>query len=349
MRNHRRRIKILALLFFIPVGFVIYKVVRSVFFIEEGLIRSRIPKMPIDPNASGGNAFSSLTYTSYDQNSQKFSLQSSSVEEKNNSEFEFQNLVSHFKISDNESGTISAKQAEVSTKDERLCTFIGNVKLTTDSGLQLTTEKAFTNFNNQTAEGDTPVIISQKDQKFSANKYFFDAKRKLAQLEGNVQGNMAKDSISSDKLLVEFDDLNGGNPKKVIATGNSTYKSVDYILKSSESLEYNKNFVDAKKNVRLHYKKGRKFYDLKSDFMRIELKQNRVKKANASGHIFIKTETGATVSGNKGVLENDMLTITDSVKMTDARGTVLCDKVVISLKTGSVAVSNSKGIIRKKN
>ena len=107
MRNNRRTIQILALLFCIPAGFVLYKVMRSVFFIEDGVIRSRVPKIPSDLIIANGNAFSDLTYAFYNKSSKKFLLKSSSVEEKEDSRFEFKDLIFHFRISDKELGVIS--------------------------------------------------------------------------------------------------------------------------------------------------------------------------------------------------------------------------------------------------
>lgn len=325
-------------------GFISFKVFRAVSFVEKTSTRSPHFKL------SSKNEFSNVFYKSYDdKNSNDFSLTSSKIKEKDGADFDFQDLVSTFQISENEMGTISAKESHLVSKNSKKCSFRGDVKLTTNNGLKLQTEESFVDLDKKIAKGNTDIFITQNGSNLFSKKYYFDMKNKIITLEKQVKGCIEKNEISSDKLVLEFEKILSKDLKKIYAFGNPIYKTENYILKSEDYIKYEKEKAEANKKVNLKYEKEKKNYDVSAEHLTVFFENNVIKKLIAENNLIMKIGNETKVKGNRGILENDLLTITDHVIISNKNGNVLCEKAVLNTRTDEMKIYNSKGIINKKD
>ena len=343
MRKRKWKIRAISLSFLILAGGVLFKVLRSIIISQKNL-----PEQQQVLTTPSGKILG-VSHSSFSEDSNNFSLKSSEVDEVNKDTFHFKNLESDFKISETEKGKITADESQMETVDSKKCDFNGNVKLTTESGLTLETEKSFVDFDKKISQGDTDIRITQDKTDLTSKKYFFDMNTKTVVLTDQVKGNVNGNFISTDKLTVEFDQSVGKDVKRILALGKSLYKTPHYSLKAGGSIEYTKDRAKADKNVVLLYKKDKKLYDIKSSHMDVDFSGNSVKKVTAYGKLVIKTEDSSTIKGEKGVLEDNFLTVTGNVIISDKRGVVFCDKVVLDTETNNTKIYNSKGIINKKD
>lgn len=342
MLRRRWKIKAISLTFLLLAVGILFKLLSSLIVFEKIFPKHKILILPLDKNK-----FFGVSHTSFSEDSNEFSLKSSEVSEVDKDKFNFKNLETNFKISENENGKITADESHVVTSESKKCDFKGNVKLTTDSGLTLQTEESFVDLNKKIAQGNTDILITQDKTKLYSKKYYFDMDKKTVILIDQVKGDVKGNFISTDKLTVEFDKSVGKDIKKIFAEGNSLYRTPQYTLKSKGSIDYMKDKAKADKNVELHYKKSDRIYDINASHMKVDFLGNSIKKIYAYDKLMIKTDNSTTIKGKKGILENDLLTVTENVIISDKRGVVFCDKVVLDTKTNNTKIYNSKGIIKK--
>ena len=329
-------------------GFIFWKVGRSVFAVTK-VIHERE-----ESEISEKNEFTDIVYTSFDENSNKITLKSSKVKEKNNETFDFDNMVTTFNISPEETATIFADESRFVSKESKQCEMNGNVKLFTEEGLLLETEKSFVDIDKKIARGDTDIKITQDDTKFFAKKYQFDMGKKIVTLIKDVKGNISDDSVTADKLVVEFDKVIGKDFKRVHAFGNSSYKTNQYNLRATKDIIYTKKdtshtkqYAEANGNVNLDFKKDKRSYFVTSDHMTMDIQNNIVEKVIAQNNLKIKIDDTTSIKGDRGVLENDFLTVTGNTVIFNEKGKILCKKAILNTKTNDIKVYDSKGIIKR--
>ena len=341
MLNRKWKIRTISLLFVGAAGFILYKVGRSAFAVTK-VIRERESS-----GVSEKNEFSDVVYTSFDENSNKITLKSIKVKETNNEVFDFDNMTTTFNISPKETATIFADETRFVSKESKQCEMSGNVKLTTEKGLLLETEKSFVDIDKKIARGDTDIRITQDDTKFFARKYKFDMGKKIMTLIKDVKGNISDDLITADKLIVEFDKVIGKDLKKVHAFGNSSYKTKQYDLKAVKDIVYTKQYAEANGNVYLDFEKNKRKYRVKSDHIMMDFKENLIKKVVAENNLEIKIDDATSIKGDHGVLEDNFLTVTGNTVISNGKGKILCKKAILNTKTNDIKVYDSKGIIKR--
>lgn len=331
-------------------GFILWKVGRSAFAVTRVIREREVSEI------SEKNEFADVVYTSFDENSNKITLKSPKVKEKNNEIFDFDNMVTTFNISPEETATIFADETRFVSKESKQCEMNGNVKLSTEEGLLLETEKSFVDIDKKIARGDTDIRITQDDTKFFAKKYQFDMGKKIVTLIRDVKGSISGDLITADKLIVEFDKVIGKDFKSVHAFGNSSYKTAQYDLKATRDIIYTKKnvahagqYAEANGNVNLDFKQGKHKYFVVCDYMTMDLQNNVVEKVIARNNLKIKVDNATSIQGNYGVLENDFLTVTGNTVIFNEKGKILCKKAILNTKTNDIKVYDSKGIIKKRN
>ena len=147
----------------------------------------------------------------------------------------------------------------------------------------------------------------------------------------------------------EFKKILSKDLKKIYAFGNPIYKTENYILKSEDYIKYEKEKAEANKKVNLKYEKEKKNYDVSAEHLTVFFENNVIKKLIAENNLIMKIGNETKVKGNRGILENDLLTITDHVIISNKNGNVLCEKAVLNTRTDEMKIYNSKGIINKKD
>ena len=293
-------------------------------------------------------AFSDVVYEMYDHEDKNVLLKSSEIQQEDDGSLNFSNLVSDFKISNTENGKISADKTYTKNESAKQCKFVGNVKLTTDSGLKMQTEISFVDFDKQTAEGESHVTVIQDDIKLEANKYHFDLLNRIFVLTDQAQGNVKQDSIVADKIIIELQKTAAKSPKRIEAIGNAVYKSANYTLSAKKSINYTPENVDAYQNAKLMYRGNKKTYDITADHISGKLKNEKIASAKMIGHVAIKSKD-AIIRGNYGSFRGNILTVSENVSIVNARGKILCEKAEINTITNDMKILNSRGMISKGN
>lgn len=328
-------------MFLSAAGFICYKVGRSVLAVTKVIHEKASSKI------SEKNEFKDVVYTSFDHGSNKIMLKSSEVKEINDKVFDFSKLITTFNISSDETVTVFADETHFVSEGNRQCEMKGNVKFSTEEGLLIETEKSFVDIDKKIANGNTDILITQDDTKFFAKKYQFDMKNKIMTLIKDVKGNLSNDLVIADKLVVEFDKVIGKDFKKVHAFGNSSYKTDKYHLKAIKDIIYTKQYAEANGQVNLDLKKDKHNYCIKSEHITMNLENNIVKKVIAENNLKIKVDNLTSVKGNRGILENNFITVTGNTIISNEKGKILCKKAILNMKTNDIKVYGSKGVIKK--
>lgn len=341
MLSRKWKTRAVSVLFVFAAGFVLYKVGRSLVVVPSVIHKNE------HTDISGKNEFSGVIYTSFDKDSNKFTLKSSKITENDEKSLDFNSMVTTFKISQEETATVFADQTHLISEGSRQCKMKGNVKLSTEEGLLLETDESFIDIDDKIARGDTDIIITQDDTKFSAKKYKFDMNKKIMTLINNVKGNLASDRIFADKLIIEFEKAIGKDFKKVHAFGNSCYKTDQYDIKANKEIIYKKGYAEASSKVDLNFEQNKKQYHVNAENLAMHLKNNAIKKVTADGDIIIKVDNSIIIKGNHGILENDLLTVSGDTIIRNEEGKILCKKAILNTKTNVIKVYDSRGIIKR--
>ncbi|MDR1333923.1 MAG: LPS export ABC transporter periplasmic protein LptC, partial [Holosporaceae bacterium] len=237
MHKRRRKIKWLSIAF--GVGATAIFAVSAFFLISNK--KEMLQKIALKQI---GNSFSNIDFKTYDRLGKEISIISDNVCVDQEGNYIFKNLVSTFTLANGEPLTISAVTTKALREDKTECEFIGNVKLSTESGLLLESEKLFVDSNKKIAKGDTSVVISQQDTQLSAQKYFYDVNSNTFTLSENAQGTLKTDKVSANQLIIRFDDAHGKKMGSMDALGNVKFSTESGLLLESETL-----FVDCNQKI----------------------------------------------------------------------------------------------------
>jgi lipopolysaccharide export system protein LptA len=303
----------------------------------------------ININFKGKNsAFSGLTFKTKDDKGREIALSSDRVLESKKDNFIFENMTLTFSMSNGENGAVSADTTKALRADQTLCEFIGNVRLKTDAGLLIETEKSLVDFTGKIASGDAGIMISRKDIKASSQKYIFDINKNILTLIGAVKGFLRTDEVTSDKMVIHFAEEYGKSAKSMEAIGNAVYVAVNYRLQARKNILHVGNNVEAHEQVVLLYKRNDRRYDVRSDHMYAFLdERGTIDDIEAVGSLVIKTKD-ATIRANKGVFKGDIVTVRDNVVVSSSQGDVLGNAAVLDVRSGDISINNSSGIIDDK-
>ncbi len=341
MYNRRRKIRLIAGTFIVLACLICFKILYSVLTANNIYYKNNLKNNSV-------NSFSDITYKSYENNKSNVFIKSSEVTEENNGIINFKNLISTFKISKEETATISSDKSQALTRNAKQCEFIGNVKLSTENGLFVETEKLFVDFNKNIAYGNYPIQITQDNVKLTAQqKCFFDMDGKKIILTGQVKGYINEDLVIADKMEIEFGDVLGNDLKKVKAFGHPLYKTYQYSLKAVERIEYSRCKVEAHNNVILKYKEKGKIYDVKANHLFGDIKGNTLNKIWGEGDFIIKTDS-YIIKGNKGTLFDNILTVNDNVTILNNKNTIICESAMLNTNTNELKIYKSKGLVSAK-
>jgi lipopolysaccharide export system protein LptA len=303
----------------------------------------------IDINLKGkNNAFSKVTFKTKDDKGREISLSSDKVSEAKKDNFIFENMTLTFSMSNGENGTVSADITKAVRADQTLCEFIGNVRLKTDAGLLIETEKSLVDFTKKIASGNAGIMISRKDVKASSREYLFDINENVLTLTGDVKGFLRTDKVTSDKKIIHFAEEYGKSAKSIEVIGNAFYVATNYQLRARKNILHSGNNVEAHEQVILLYKKNDNRYDVRSDHMHALLDEHgTISDIVATGSLIIKTKD-ATIRANRGVLKSDVVTVHDNVMVSSSQGDIFGDVAVLDIRNGDISVNNSSGIIDDK-
>ncbi|MDR2068056.1 MAG: LPS export ABC transporter periplasmic protein LptC [Holosporaceae bacterium] len=328
----------------------------SVFFIVAALgviVALAIPVISakklissLDINFHGkNNAFSEVTFKTKDDKGRKISLSSKKASESKKDNFIFEDITLTFTMSNGENGTVSADLTKAIRADQTLCEFTGNVRLKTDAGLSIETEKSLVDFTKKIASGNDGITISRKDVKASSQKYFFDINKNILTLTGNVEGFLRTDRITSDKMIINFAEEYGKSAKSMEAVGNAFYVAANYRLRARKNILHSGNNVEARDEVILLYKKNGNHYDVRSDHMRATLDQYGViDDIVATGSLLIKTKD-AIIRADRGVFKGDMVTVCDNVMVSGNQGDIFGNSATLDIRSGEISINNSSGVM----
>ncbi len=342
MHNRRRKIKLIAGAFVVLAFLICFKILYSVLTANNIYYKNSFKNNSM-------NSFADITYKSYENNKSNVFIKSSEVTEENNGIINFKNLISTFKISKEETATISSDKSRALTSNAKQCEFIGNVKLSTENGLFVETEKLFVDFNKNIAYGNHPIQIAQDNIKLTAQqKCFFDMNGKKIILTGQVKGYINEDLVIADKMEIEFGDVLGKDLKKVKAFGHPSYKTSQYYLKAVDNIEYNQCTVEAHNNVILKYKEKGNAYDVNANHLFGDIKENILNKIWGNGNFVIKTDS-YIIKGNRGTLFDNILTVNDNVTILNNKNTIICESATFNTNTNELKIYKSKGLVSTKD
>jgi LPS export ABC transporter protein LptC len=337
LRTRRAKIKFISILF--AVAAVGIFVMLSAFLIGT-------KKDMFEGNAfrHGKNSFSNVSFKTFDSSGKNISLKSDEVYESQKDHYVFKNLVSAFALSNGELVTVSANQTKAIRKDRTECEFIGNVKLSTESGLLMESEKLFVDCNKKIASGDSDVVISQENTHLSAKGYFFDMNNNTLTLNNKANGSFKSNKISANKMIICFNDMHKKSVKSIDAFENANFTTPDYTLKASKSILYTENEVKASQNVVLFYHKDSSSYDVRADSMQAKINNGALGTVKANGSLIIKTKD-AKIRSDSGILDGDNVNVFGNVVISGKHGNIFGKTATIDTKTGKVLVSKSSGIV----
>lgn len=341
MLSRKWKIRSVSIFFIAVSGFVLFKVGRSLVFVPKVVHKNKSVKI------FGKNEFSEVIHTAFDKDLRKIILRSSKIKKNNENILDFSNMIVTFNMSSKETATVFADQTHFLSPQSKQAEMNGNVKFSTDDGLLLKTEKSFVDFDEKIAQGDADVFIDQDDTSFFAKSYYFDMKKKTVTLIKNVKGNLAKDLITADKLVIEFEKIIGKDFKSVHSFGDSSFKTDQYNLKANKEIIYKHEYAEANGNVDLVFSKNNKRYHINTYHLTMNLENKIIKKATAHGNLIIKVDDSTTIKGNHGILENDLLTVFGDAVITNEKGNILCEKAILNTETSGIRVYNSKGIVKR--
>jgi lipopolysaccharide export system protein LptA len=299
---------------------------------------------------TNANVFSRISYKTYDTNGKEITISSEKIMEEKKNNFVLQQMTSSFSLSDGETGSISADTTKLIKEDKTTCEFIGNVKFSTSSGLQLKTEKSIVDFGKKTANGNTDIFVEKDNVRLGARNYHLDIGNKIATLTGNAYGISDKYTISCDKMIVSFaGDLKKLSDTKLIksinAEGNARIVSPNYTLTAQKNILYTVASIVADTRVNLVYKKGKKVFDIKSGHMVAILdKNNRIEEIKATIFLTIKTPD-AIIRSKRGFMKGNKVSVFGNVVISSANGDVFGESAVFDIDTGSISVEKSCGIV----
>ncbi|MDR2681620.1 MAG: LPS export ABC transporter periplasmic protein LptC [Holosporaceae bacterium] len=345
MRRRRTRIKIIAIIFAAIAIAMLTGLLVYTFNTRDS--NSEIFKLSENINA---NVFSKISYRTYDSNGKEITLSSEKVTEEQKNNYVFQQMTSNFSLSSGEDVSVSADITKLIREDKTICEFIGNVKLSTSSGLLLKTEKAVVDFGKKTADGNTEIFLEKDNVRLSANNYHLDIENKIAILNGNARGISDKHSISCNKMTVHFaGDMKNLSDAKSIksinAEGNAKCTSPNYTLTAQKNILYTGESIVVDTHVNLVYKKEEKAFDIKSGHMIATLKENNtIKEVKATKYLTIKTPD-AIIRSNRGILRDNKISAFGDVVISSADGDVFGDTAVFDIDTGSIFIDKSSGIV----
>ncbi|MDR1982203.1 MAG: LPS export ABC transporter periplasmic protein LptC [Holosporaceae bacterium] len=337
MRSRRTRIKLISI-FFAVVAIGIFIVI--IIFTAK---TKRAISLENSPNPQK-NFFSEIKFRTYDLKGKEINVKSESIYENKKNNYVFKNMVSNFTMPNGEILTISSDITNAIREDRMQCEFIGNVKLSTDSGLIMKTKSLFVDFNKKIAHGNTEVVISQDDTQVSGKKYFFDMNKNVLILTGNANGLLKSDRVHADMLVIRFNDMHEKNIKNIDAIGNATYTTKDYVLKAQKNILYSSNRIDAQSDAILLYKKNGNDYDIRSDSMQAEINNGRLDNIKTNTSLTIKTNN-ATIRADRGVLKDDIIEVLGNVVISGEQGNIFGNSATLNVKTGDVFISKSSGIV----
>ncbi|MDR0678287.1 MAG: LPS export ABC transporter periplasmic protein LptC [Holosporaceae bacterium] len=337
MRNRRVRIKLISI-FFAAIAVGIFTTI-VVFVIKTK--KTILPENSIDTKE---NLFSRVRFKTYNRQGKEINIKSDSVHENKKDNYLFRNMVSNFALSNGERLKISSNVIYATREYKRQCEFLGNVRLSTDSGFIMKTEQLFVDFDKKIARGNTSVEITQDNTRVSAKKCFFDMNKNTLTLIGNVNGFIKLDKINSDTLVIHFDNIYGKNIQNIDALGNATYTTKDYLLKARKSITYSPNEIRAQENVILVYKKSGNRYDVRSNSMRAQINNGLLDHVEANNSLTIKTNN-AIIRADRGILKDDKIKVSGNVAISGKQGNVLGRSATLDMKTGDVFILESSGVV----
>jgi lipopolysaccharide export system protein LptA len=288
------------------------------------------------------NYFSEVKIKTHDKRGKEINLKSDDIYETKKDNYTLKNIVSTFTLSNGEVGTISADVSNAIRGEKTECEFIGNVILSTESGLLIKTEELLVDFNKKTASGNAAVAISRDNVTVSAKKYFFSMEENVLTLADDAKGFFKSDKVSSNKMIIRFDAAK--NIQSVNAIGNAVYISKNYQLKAKSGILYYPDKALAQEDVVLLYRKDGNDYNVRSDAMRARIVDGKLNNIEANGSLIIKTKD-VTIRANKGILENDLIRVFGNVAISNEHGNVFGSAATLDTKTGDVSLDKSSGIV----
>ncbi|GHU11244.1 hypothetical protein FACS189449_02300 [Alphaproteobacteria bacterium] len=320
MRRRRRRIKFISIVFaLLAVGIIAFVLAYVLDTKNSDCDTFQFA------NSSAESVLSDVTYKTYDAGGKEITLSSKRITEEKKDNYILEKMISDFQLSDGERGNISSNTTKVIKDDKTICEFSGNVKFTTSSGLEMTTEKSIVDFNQKTAVGNTDLLMEKDGLRLSSNNYHFDLDNNVATLIGNAKGFSNENTIYSDKMVIRFfskketGNLSNTKPEKSIksvdAIGHVKCTSADYILTAQKNILYTPQSVVADSNVVLVYKSdGSTVY---CDKMVIVLESDNlsdaksIKSVDAIGHARC-TSTDYILTAQKNIMYTSQSIIADS-------------------------------------
>jgi LPS export ABC transporter protein LptC len=337
LRKRRVKIKFISILFVLLAAGIFVALVTVILDTKNAILGGNFLKL-------NGSSVSKIKLKTH-HNGKEITMESENVFYGNQKDvYTLKNMVSSFALPNGELLTVSADTVKAVRKDKTECEFMGNVKLSTKSGLLIETTRLLADFNKKIATGTDEVVISQDDSKISAKEYFFDMEKNTVTLINNAKGLFKANKINSDKLVICFDDMYKKSIRSMEAFGNITYVTDAYTLKAQKSILYSANKVEAYENVILLYKKDGDNYDIRSNSMCAKINNGKLDDIEALGSLIIKTKN-ATIRADRGILSGDKINVFSNVIISGKHGNIFGDAATLDLVTRDILINKSSGVV----
>jgi lipopolysaccharide export system protein LptA len=329
LRKRRVKIKFISILFGLLAAGIFIVLVTVILDTKNALL-------------DDGSSASRIKFKTHGRNKGEIVAEVDSIYGDQKGVYSLKNMVSSFTLSNGELLTICADRVKAVRKDKMECEFLGNVKLSMESGLLIETRRLFADFNKKTATGTDEVVIFQDDTRLSAKEYIFDMEKNTAILINDAKGFLKADKINADKLVICFDDMYKKSIRSMEAIGNAVYIADTYTLKAKRSILYSMDKVEAQEKVVLFYKKDGNNYDIRSDFMHAKINNGKLDDIEAFGSLIIKTKDVA-IRADRGILKGDKINVSSNVIISGKHGNILGDVATLDLTTNDVFINKVNG------
>lgn len=311
MFNRRLKIKLFALLFIVVASLILWQLLHPILS-----VRSAMRDVHSDVN-SEVNVFSNVSFKETISGGRDLAISAESVQENDLNNFVLNKAISTLTFANGEEVSIRANVTNVSRDKNKESELSGDVLLTMKSGLQLKTQQAIVDFNDNVVSGRSRVDIAYHDIQLNGEQYNFDINNRTLQLAGKTYGKFSAGQVNADKLVISFSNGNNASVKSIEAIGDTS----------------------------LHYQADQKQYDIKSDHLLAYMDEHgKVNEVVSSKPLTVKTST-AIIHANSGKLKKHIVNVNGNVEILSDHGNIFGSAATLNMETGEISVRQSSGIV----
>lgn len=246
--------------------------------------------------------------------------------------------------------TIRVKSAQLET-DKRICKLKSNVVIKIADNINLKTEYGYVDIKRQFAKADNHVYIMYDNIEAQSDRYLLNMQQSMIDLQKNVKISSADKVLTGDHFRCYFKDKDGMKyVDKASINGNVIYKSNTHNFTTKGIVSFYKNTVCFRSHTTMHGVTGKRKYKLETGAADILLFNNQFQRVTCKNKFKLFIDNNV-VSGDIGVIENDIINVIGNVVIKTPQGVARGQKARYNIKAGKLVMQNVGGILfrKKKN